>query len=150
MCSRFKHISRQHRQAGFTLIEVICALVLLGVLGTGLIVGFSYFTSAQLALRQNYAQNQKVQLAMTRLLYEIKNASSVTASANTISYTFSSAKQIYQSNGTLVLLSGGNAHVLTDNVTGFTATYANNLLAITLTTSLANGASTQTVLYVHA
>ena len=67
-----------------------------------------------------------------------------------IGYTFSSTKSIYAKGTLLILLSDGTEHVLTDNISNFTASYANSLLNISFTTTLANGASTQTTLYIHA
>jgi hypothetical protein len=125
-------------------------VILIAVLGAGLTVGLSTFAGGQLAVRQDYGQIQKLQAAITRIDYEIKNGSGVSVAGNVVSYTLTSSKSIYAKGTQLILLSGGAEHVLTDNISNFTASYANSLLNISFTTTLANGASTQTTLYIHA
>lgn len=134
---------------GFTLIELICVLILVGVLGAGLTVGFTYVSKRHQALRNDYQQAQKMQVAVARIYYEIKNSGGVTLSGNTASFTFGSAKSLYASSGRLILSVAGAEHVLCDNIASLSMTYASNLLRITFVTNLAEGNSAATVLYIH-
>ncbi|OIO05617.1 MAG: hypothetical protein AUJ49_01010 [Desulfovibrionaceae bacterium CG1_02_65_16] len=137
------------KSPGFTLIELICVIILLGVLGTGLTIGFVYFAKSQQSLTQNYQQAQKIQIAITRILYEIKNCSTVSATGNVVSYTLGDSKSIYDSDGKLILNDAGTEHVLTDNIAGLTASYADNMVNIAFTTQLADNATTQTTLSIY-
>jgi prepilin-type N-terminal cleavage/methylation domain-containing protein len=131
---------------GFTLIELVCVIILVAILGTGLTVGFSTFASGQLSVRQNFTQSMKLQVAVTRILYELKSTSSVSVSSNIITL---SSKTLYVSGSNLILNTGGTEHVLTDNISNFSATYASGLVHVSFDTGLADGAKTQTSLYVH-
>lgn len=138
------------RARGFTLLEIIVALVLVGLLAAGITTGFVYFLGHQQSATQDYQQAQKLQLAITRITYELKNASDVTVAGNVVSYTRGEARSISLKNGKLVLYAGGADHILTDNVSAMTANYADRMATMTFTTKLADGQTTTTTLAVYA
>ncbi|MFO8090497.1 MAG: prepilin-type N-terminal cleavage/methylation domain-containing protein [Desulfatiglandaceae bacterium] len=81
-------------QAGFTLIEIIAVLLLLGILGVMAAFGVATGVKGYLAAAENAAMSQKAQLAMNRLSREIlgcfdcdENNSSFDVGTKT-SYTF--------------------------------------------------------------
>ena len=134
---------------GFTLIEVICTLVLVGILAAGITTGFTYFLRQQQSATQDYQQAQKMQLAITRVTYELKNSASLSVSGGVISYTLGDARSIYAKNGLLILYAGGAEHILTDNIASMTASYADNMVKIAIATKLADGLTTTTNLAVY-
>jgi len=137
------------KNSGFTLVELICVLVLVGVLGSGTTMGLVYFAQQQQTLRRNFQQSQKIQIAITRIMYEIKNCSSISTTNNIVSYTFGNAKTLSENNGRLILTDAGAAHILTDNISNLTAAYSDKLLSIAFTTTLSNNATTATSLSIY-
>jgi len=116
---------------GFTLIEVIVTLILVGI--TAVLAGMWIVSVANgyLFARENSANVQKGQLAMTRLTKEFAAIQSVdvgTSNATQITYTRADSSGITVSVtaakvGTLLQLNG---QTLTDNVSSFTLSYCNN------------------------
>lgn len=134
---------------GFTLVEMICVLLLIGVLGTGLTAGFTFFARQQQIVRRNYQQAQRIQVALARIAYEVKNGSSLSVAANKASYTLGNARSFYLSGSRLILNVAGTEHVLTDNVQSLSVNYASNLVNVSFVTTLADNstASTSVSLY---
>ena len=110
---------------GFTLIEVIASLVLIGLIaglgGLGLIQGLqAYFLSME-----NVTENQRVQLAMNRITVELQRMETiVSGSAGTLTFTSISRPTgerctIALSNGTVTLQvePAATGLVLLENVT---------------------------------
>lgn len=82
--------TRRYRQRGFTLIEIIAVLVLLGI---GAAFGGMFITQAVqgfMMTRSSTELSQKAQIALSRLSMELENASDITdiTSVSSIDYTF--------------------------------------------------------------
>ena len=135
---------------GFTLIELICTLVLLGLIGTYFLGGYMNVARSHVNADENYQQTQKTQSALLRMILEMQGASSVSVTSNVITYTpygSATARTISLSGTNLILHKNSEAsdvnHVLTDNVSGFTASYSNSTVSYSLTTSF-SGSVTKT------
>lgn len=74
-------------QAGFSLIELIMVLLLLGIIGVGLGLGISHVVDGFMTSRESAAVAAKGQLALLRLSREFRVITSVT-SATATSITF--------------------------------------------------------------
>lgn len=128
---------------GFTLIEMICVLILIGILGSFLFQGYINTVHSQVNTNNNYHQVQKDQIAILRLLLEMQLAESVVINSNSISYTYNTeSRSIFKSNDTLVLQTPSGTgessdHILTDNVSAFSSSYssATKILSLTITTN---------------
>ena len=110
---------------GFTLIEVIVSLVLVGLLSIFAGIGVSMVIKGCSITRQNAEVTSKGQLAMTRLIKELKHVNSVSSgTATTLNYA-SYKQDVLNSHtiswaGDIILLDGDP---LTNNVTGFEIGY---------------------------
>lgn len=120
------------KDAGFTLIEVIAVLVLVGIIsavaGLGIVRGVQGYLFAQ----SNTETTQKAQLALARMTRELMELSAINSGSNGSNIIFSAPsvtanKTISLSGLTITLDDGdGNGNVLTDSVKstdGFTVTY---------------------------
>jgi prepilin-type N-terminal cleavage/methylation domain-containing protein len=100
------------KEAGFTLIEMIASLVILGILAIALSSAIMYGVGNLIYTREADQLSQKAQLAMARLdreLVDVRAISSV--SANQINYTLSSDGNQYtilMANGQITLQQGAN------------------------------------------
>jgi len=121
-----------NKETGFTLVEVIAALVLVGILaaltGVGLVTGVKGYLFA----RENNVLAQKAQMALNRLNRELSMITNIT------SYTAAPGQIVYQNltgahvigfiaaDGELKLINGTTApttntgDILIDQVSGFT------------------------------
>ena len=73
---------------GFTLIELICALVIVGILATGGALGIIHVTKAFVAARENTQMVQKASLALERISMELVGCSKIHgASSNKIEFS---------------------------------------------------------------
>jgi len=118
---------RRLNQDGFTLIEIIISLVLVGIIAIFSAMGVSSIVEGFLITRANAETTQKGQLAMARLLREfvcITSVDPVTSSPTSIIFT--SYKQgiagvhvVSWTADTLTL----DGDILTDNVAGFDLGY---------------------------
>jgi prepilin-type N-terminal cleavage/methylation domain-containing protein len=140
-------IARNKNQKGFTLIEVIVTLILVGI--TAVLAGLWIVSVANgyLFARENSANVQKGQLAMTRLTKELAAIESVdigASNATQITYTRPDASGLSVSVtiakvGTLLQLNG---NTLTDSVSTFTLSYCDdNVTAPTCSTTWSPTAS---------
>jgi len=111
-------------RSGFTLIEIIVSLVLLGLLGVFFSFGLTTAMKGYVFTRENAETTQKGQIAMLRLTKELSVISAVSSGTDTsISYTsIKSGSGVNQSvtwsgtaNDPLYL----GSDILVDNVNGF-------------------------------
>jgi len=77
---------------GFTLIEIIASLVLLGIIAIVISLGFTRTIQEYRFTQDNAALTQKAQVALNRMLIELSyyNSSGTTATFNTTEFTFPS------------------------------------------------------------
>ena len=117
---------RKNRQKGFTLIEVIVTLILVGILaafaGLGIIAGVQGY----LFSKDNAAVSEKAQLAIARInreLLECYDCSGTTGSVN-VPFTNTLGSRYIQLSGTNIIISDGtNSDILLENVGSFSMTY---------------------------
>lgn len=131
------------RQAGFTLVELIISMVILGIIVT---VGSMFLASMIKGLvnsRRAAEIGQASQLAMDRIAYEIKNATNQSGSGTVTFTTTPSFAFAFESNvippagatrtialvGTnLVIDVAGTEHILLEDVNTFTMSVTENNL----------------------
>ena len=117
-------------QRGFTLIEFIVVIIVLGILMLGGVFGLRQVVDGYGLARDNSASTQKVQNALDRMVIELSHITSnntgtrynVSAgTAGSISYTanFGGADENHtiDQSGSLVRMDSDNALILTDQVT---------------------------------
>ncbi|HET56976.1 MAG TPA: type II secretion system protein [Deltaproteobacteria bacterium] len=122
---------------GFTLIEVIVTLALVGITAALAGVWIVSVASGYVFTKMNTETAQKAQLAVTRLTKEFNAIKSLDAASNdsTIVYTRSDAdsseKEVtvtFNSGDDELLIGEQDAqHILADNLESFTVTYCSNL-----------------------
>lgn len=120
----------RNKEAGFTLIEVVVTLVLVGILSvfTGLFM--NTFMNGYFMVKNNSDTAMKAQLALDRISIELKDVSAFSALTENslITYTNpSGAGRTIKFVGSSIFLSTPADNVLIDNVQAFTlsATYQN-------------------------
>ena len=114
-------------QKGFTLIEIIVSLVLVGIIGVFAGMGLVSIVEGFIFTKMNAETAQKGQAAMTRLVKEFNFISSVTSGTDT-SINFTSYKAGVAGTHVLVLVVDGNnlvfdSDILTDDVSAFELAY---------------------------
>ena len=113
------------KNSGFTFIEVIVSLLLVGLLSIFAGIGVSIVTKGYTLTRKNAEVTSKGQLTMTRLIKELKHINSVSSgTATTLNYT-SYKQDVLNTHalswaGDILLLDGDP---LTNNVTGLDIGY---------------------------
>ncbi|MGC9194522.1 MAG: type II secretion system protein [Syntrophobacteraceae bacterium] len=120
-------------QGGFTLVEMIVSLVLLGILAAVVMSGIVQAVKGFIFVTGTQSVVEGAELAMLRLSKELEVTSKSTLSGNSSSLTFSSlhtgAPVTYTaalSNSMLVLRdSAGNSYVLANNVEALGFSYYN-------------------------
>lgn len=133
---------------GFTLFEVVCALILLGIICVFFLGGYVNTFKSQILADSNYQQAQKDQSAIARIILEIERSTNLAASGNVLSYEFNGeSRTISRSDSSLIIhvVDSNQDHVLTDNVSSFTTSItssgSSNLLKISITTIYSGNSS---------
>lgn len=124
-------------EKGFTLIEVIVTLVLVGISAALAGMWIISVVNGYIFAKTNAETVQKAQLAMTRLAKEFANIDAITAaSATAITYTRKDSALnttgpyvISQSGDALQITTGGTGNTLTDSVSngGFSLMYCDDI-----------------------
>jgi prepilin-type N-terminal cleavage/methylation domain-containing protein len=118
------------REAGFTLIEIILALVLIGIMSVFAGLFMTSFLSSYTLVKSNSDTAMKAQMAMNRISMELKEVSAVSAitTDSLITYTNpSGAGRTIKRVGSNLFLSTPTDNILIDGVQAFqlSATYRN-------------------------
>jgi len=137
--------SKINKDAGFTLIEVILSLIMLGFIAVVAGMGIVSFTKGVFFAKENTHKAQKVQLAMARLNRELMELTNIAAKDDTPPNPFviydnitgrhaiakdgSDLKMFNLPSGTVTLPPTGD-NKLMDNVDSFTLTYYKDYEAI--------------------
>lgn len=118
------------REAGFTLIEIILTLVLVGILSIFAGLFMTSFISSYFLVKTNTDTAMKAQMAMNRISMELREVSAVSAVTvdSLITYTNpSGANRTIKFVGSNLFLSTPTDNILIDQVQAFqlSATYRN-------------------------
>ena len=108
---------KMKREKGFTLIEIIVVLVLLGVMGAFLATGVSTAITGYLFTRDAAIKSQKAQLALARISRELLDMTSIDSAPvspyNVIAYSTSYGQFQIEKTGNLITLKKGTDAVQT-------------------------------------
>jgi len=130
------------KERGFTLLEIIVSILLVGVVAAIMGVSGAYLAKSFIAERTNADTLLKGQIAMSRIQKELNNVKKVSASS-TSSITFSSYRDTGTANNTVTLgLNGANLllnnFILADKVNNFSLAYYNSFNSAANTVFSAN------------
>ena len=131
-----RNMNNNPSRKGFTLIEILCVLILAGLLGAFFLGGYVNSVKMQVVADSNYQQAQKAQLALLRIILEMQNVTAPSVSGNIIDYSLSGESRKIKLIGTNLIIytnSDSTNHTLLDNVTDFTANYVLKNLSISFT-----------------
>lgn len=119
-----KNLSRQND--GFTLIEMLCVMILLGILGVVSLRVFTNLVQSYATVRNSDAAVQKAQIALQRMTIDftyLDIGTTVGRSAqNSITYNVNIASSdnipitINQANNTILYSFSGSSYILTDGI----------------------------------
>lgn len=120
-------MKKTNLQKGFTLIEVIVVLILVGLLsaiaGTGLVAG----VQAYLFSKDNASVSAKVQLAMVRINRELLNCYNCSGTSGNVASAFTNdlgTRYLRLNNGNIELSSDGTSYdTLLGDISSFSMTY---------------------------
>jgi prepilin-type N-terminal cleavage/methylation domain-containing protein len=118
------------REAGFTLIEIVVTLVLVGILSVFVALFMTSFLSGYFTVKNNSETAMKAQLAMDRIGIELRDVSAVSVLTGNSLITFtnpSGAGRTIKFVGSNLYLSTPSDNILIDHVQAFqlSATYRN-------------------------
>lgn len=119
------------RSAGFTLIDIIVSLIIVGIMASIAGMGLTTGVKGYVFSKENAHMSQKVQLAMTRLNRELMELLDiVTPTSSSIIHEYASGNRAIAKVGDTIkirdgstLPDAGNGDILIDNVTSFTLSY---------------------------
>jgi len=124
------------RDSGFTLIEVIVSLVLVGLIALVAGMGIVSFAKGYVFTRDSTHMAQKAQLAMARLNREFMELLDITDASDPTKISFESTtgdREIGLDDGKIKIAESGtpltNGDALIDNVNNFTLSYYTDYLA---------------------
>lgn len=121
------------KETGFTLIEVIVVLVLVGILAVAAGVGIVRGVEGYLLVQSNTETTQKAQLALSRMASELRELSAINSTSTVTTVEFSTPAGIRKIglDGTTIKWAAGDTaltsgDILTNGVYGFVVTYYDN------------------------
>lgn len=124
-------------EVGFSLIEIVCVLVLLGMIGAVFLRGYVTSVKTHVNADDNYQQIQKNQAGILRIILEMQNSTGLSVVNNVLTYTYNGATRTISKSGTNLVLhknSDNSDHILIDNVSNFTALLSVKKLSFSVTT----------------
>lgn len=103
--------TKYKNQSGFTLIEVIVVMIIIGIVAVGLSAMIVYIAQNFLFAREADELSQKAQLAMARIKKELEDVKSIsTANANAVRYKLANDVEYeIQLSGTAINMQVGNS-----------------------------------------
>ena len=115
---------------GFTLIEIIATLALIGVLGTIAAAFMGNLLSGYTLVKSNSSSALKAQMALNRISLELKDLSSLSALTDNVSIAYENSlgdNRTIRFAGSNIYISTPADHLLIDGVSNFSlsATYDN-------------------------
>jgi prepilin-type N-terminal cleavage/methylation domain-containing protein len=122
------------KEKGFSLVEIIVVMILIGIMGTLSIMGIMPAVQGMVFTKANAETTQKGQIAITKLIKEFNNINGVMAGANATSVVFTSIKSgsqgersVMYANNKLYFNDAGatQGDILTDEVNDFQLHYYN-------------------------
>lgn len=137
-------IRKLNNECGFTLIELIASLVIVGIIAAMAGFGIVNGVQAYLFARENAPTAQKAQIAMTHLSRELSELSNITAvTGSSIVYSTSKGDfAIGYAGNSIRIISGTTLPTATtgdpliDNISSFTLTLYKGAVAWTISDSL--------------
>ena len=111
-----------HKEAGFTLIEVIVTMLIAGIVATIAGLGIVQGVKGYVFASENAAITQKAELAMARISLELRDASEVAGTDTTITYIRDSSNHTIAYNGGEKIIDG-NGNTLINRVSSLKLTY---------------------------
>jgi len=120
------------KEKGFSLVEIIVVMILIGIMGTMAIMGIIPAVQGMAFTKANAETTQKGQITITKLIKEFNNINGVKAGANATSVVFTSIKSgikgdrsVIYANNKLYFNNAGSTQgdILTDEVNDFQLHY---------------------------
>jgi len=120
------------KEKGFSLMEIIVVMILIGIMGTMALMGIIPVVQGMVFTKANAVTTQKGQITITKLIKEFNNINGVMAGANATSVVFTSIKNgsegersVIYANNKLYFNNAGAAQgdILTDEVNDFQLHY---------------------------